>query len=207
MNRNLLYTIGVVIVLAIAIAWLLRALLKLQDGFDEKGQFDSEVTHHTEGSNPETSGGYQSFPTGMSSPTFAEKPISLKSFKISDFDSKGDGEKGSGVKMRVTTLQMLEKARSLSGIPFTINSGYRTIRHNQEVKGVPDSAHTRGYAADISATSKSKQVTMLKALYAVGFRRFGIYKTFIHVDNDPDKPTPSIWAKGGATIHYNPLNA
>ena len=200
MNRNVLITIGVVIVLAIAIAWLLRVILKLQDGFDEKGQFDSEVTHNTEG-------GYQSFPTGMSSPTFAEKPISLNYFKISDFDSKGDGEKGSGVKMRVTTLQMLEKARSLSGIPFTINSGFRTVRHNQEVKGVPDSAHTQGYAVDISAITKSKQVAMLKALHEVGFRRFGIYKTFIHVDNDPDKPTPSIWAKGGATIHYNPLNA
>ena len=74
-------------------------------------------------------------------------------------------------------------------------------------EGVPDSAHTRGYAVDISAITKSKQVTMLKALHEVGFRRFGIYETFIHVDNDPDKPTPSIWAKGGATIHYNPLNA
>ncbi len=202
MNRSLLFTIGVVVVVAVAIAWLLRVIMQLQAGFDEKGQFDSEVTHDTEG-------GYQSFPTGMSSPTFAEKPISLKYFKISDFDSKGDypGEKGSGVKMRTTTLQMLEKARAMSGIPFIINSGYRTIRHNQEVKGVPDSAHTQGYAIDISATTKAKQVTMLKALHEVGFRRFGIYKTFIHVDNDPDKPTPSIWAKGGATIHYNPLNA
>jgi len=42
-------------------------------------------------------------------------------FEISEFDSPD--EIGSGQYMQSSTLQMLDDARSIAGIPFKINSG------------------------------------------------------------------------------------
>jgi uncharacterized protein YcbK (DUF882 family) len=117
--------------------------------------------------------------------------MKLGYFHISEFDSPD--VKGSGEEMKASTLQMLDMARHLSKVPFTITSGYRTPEHNKKVKGKPDSAHLRGFAADIACTDSRSRAKMIKALLDVGFNRIGIGRTFIHVDNDPDKPKEVIW--------------
>jgi len=122
-----------------------------------------------------------------------------KYFQISEFDSPD--VPGSGKNMQHSTLLMLCEARKIAGIPFIINSGYRTKLHNQEVGGVTNSAHLIGCATDISTTSKT-QVIILKALKQAGFKRFGIYSTFIHVDNDSTKTQFTYW--GNSNI--NPFN-
>lgn len=193
-NENIILGFGLVLFITGIIWAALRG--KNNDGMDEKGIFDNEKGEATEGGIFDR--------TGTTSKTYAEQPIKLKYFKISEFDSKGKGEKGTGDKMRINTLQMLDKARETANIPFTVNSGFRTIAHNKKVGGVPNSSHTKGYAADISAESEATQIKILKALYAAGFRRFGVYSTFIHVDNDPDKPS-DLWRYGGTK--YNPLTA
>ena len=43
----------------------------------------------------------------------------------------------------------LEKVRALLGSPIHVDSGYRCPALNAAVKGVADSAHLQGYAADI----------------------------------------------------------
>ena len=43
----------------------------------------------------------------------------------------------------------LEQIRSLLGYPIHVNSGYRCPELNKSVRGVPDSAHLSGFAADI----------------------------------------------------------
>lgn len=139
--------------------------------------------------------------------TFEKHPIALQYFKIEEFDSKGAGEAGTGAKMKISTLKMLDTARGMAGRAFKINSGYRTEKHNQQEGGVADSAHTRGYAADISATSLAIQKEIAKSLYRAGFRRFGIYRTFIHVDNDPAKPSPALWTgQGLSAAPFNPAD-
>ena len=50
--------------------------------------------------------------------------MKLEYFKIREFDSPD--EVGSGDKMNTEFLEMLDCARSYAGIPFKINSGYRT---------------------------------------------------------------------------------
>ena len=90
-------------------------------------------------------------------------------------------------------MDRLNVARGLAEIPFVINSAFRCIKHNASVGGKVGSAHTRGYAADIACTSSSYRYRILKALRAVSFNRIGIYKTFIHVDSDPDKIECVTW--------------
>lgn len=130
----------------------------------------------------------------------------MKYFTYAEFDS--EGVPGSGRNMQKAFLTLLDKARDIADIPFRINSGYRTPEHNAEVGGVSDSAHTRGYAADIAYHSLENRDSMLSALYAVGFRRFGIAQSYIHVDNDPSKPSPAVWGykNGVASSKYAPLS-
>ena len=92
-------------------------------------------------------------------------------------------------------IDRLNVARGLAGIPFKINSAYRCIIHNHKIGGTVNSAHTGGYAADIACTTSATRHIVLKALRAVRFNRIGIYKTFIHVDCDPDKVKDVTWVK------------
>ena len=122
--------------------------------------------------------------------------MDLKYFKLSEFDSPD--EVGSGSNMDATFLEMLDDARGWAGIPFKITSGFRTPSHNAYVGGVQaglkskGSSHLFGYAADIACNNSSDREIILNALIEAGFRRIGIAKTFIHVDNDPDK-NPAVW--------------
>ncbi|HRI28150.1 MAG TPA: D-Ala-D-Ala carboxypeptidase family metallohydrolase [Chitinophagales bacterium] len=123
--------------------------------------------------------------------TWADNPTQVfANFKPHEFDSPD--APGSGMNMRLSTLQMLQNARNIAALPFKINSGFRTIAHNNKVKGVKNSAHTRGYAIDI-ATTTATQAKVIAALRSAGFKRIGIYKTFVHADNDPNLPTPATW--------------
>lgn len=83
---------------------------------------------------------------------------------------------------------MLDDARDLASTPFKVNSGYRCSVHNKNIKGSPTSSHLKGLAADIATPNSHTRYLILKALLNVGFKRIGIYKTFIHVDIDTDKP-------------------
>ena len=83
-------------------------------------------------------------------------------------------------------LQMLDRARHLAGVPFRINSGYRTKEHNKRVGGKANSAHLAGCAADIHCTDSRARCYILGALLEVSFNRIGIAKTIIHVDNSYD---------------------
>lgn len=111
----------------------------------------------------------------------------MQYFKLSEFDSPD--QPGSGKLMHPGFLAMMDTARSWTGLPFRITSGYRTHAHNAAVGGVPDSSHCRGYASDISIYGwpEADVVRLIANLVKVGFRRIGRAKTFVHVDNDPDK--------------------
>jgi uncharacterized protein YcbK (DUF882 family) len=115
----------------------------------------------------------------------------LKHFKLSEFDSPD--APGSGAKMQPKFLQLLDNARSLAGVAFKINSGYRTEAHNAKVKGVKGSSHCQGWAADIHCTDGSQRFLIVNALLKSGINRIGISSTFIHADCDPTKPTQVIW--------------
>jgi len=86
----------------------------------------------------------------------------------------------------------LDEARDISQIPFKINCGCRCEKHNKDVGGVTDSAHTKGLAVDISISSDSVRFSIVSALLKVGFKRVLLYDTFIHCDMDLSKPNPIL---------------
>ena len=94
--------------------------------------------------------------------------------------------------MNVDFLAKLDEAREFSGIPFIINSAYRSPSHPESIKN-PTSSHIKGLAVDISAKDSITRFKVLDALMAVGFSRIGIAGTFIHVDLDYDKSQNVIW--------------
>lgn len=122
--------------------------------------------------------------------------IKLKYFELSEFDSPD--QENSGVNMDHTFLRMLDKAREIAGISFKINSGYRSETHNLKVGGVPrsetnrGSSHLYGFAADISCTNSNHREIIVRSLIQAGFTRLGVAKSFIHVDNDPNK-VDALW--------------
>ena len=94
--------------------------------------------------------------------------------------------------MNVEFLAKLDKAREFAGIPFIINSAYRSPKHPESIKN-PTSSHIKGLAVDISVRDSVTRFKVLNALIAVGFNRIGIAGTFIHVDLDLDKSQNVIW--------------
>jgi|TARA_R110002012_G_C11419448_1_gene588042 zinc D-Ala-D-Ala carboxypeptidase len=117
--------------------------------------------------------------------------LNLKHFKLSEFDSPD--EVGSGKKMDKEFLEKLDYARHNAGIPFKINSGYRTEVRNTLVGGRFGSSHKKGLAADIGYTGSRQRYLILSALMDVGINRFGIAKTYIHCDVDKEKDQDVIW--------------
>jgi len=90
-------------------------------------------------------------------------------------------------------MERLQTARDIAGIPFKINSGWRCNTHNAEVGGVETSSHLTGHAADIQADTSQKRLIIIDALLRAGFCRMGVAKTFIHVDDDENKPQERMW--------------
>lgn len=113
-----------------------------------------------------------------------------KYFEISEFDSPD--APGSGFNMQASFINRLVTAREIAGVPFRINSGYRTPEHNRKVGGTPGSSHLTGWAADIAVKDNRERGVILNALIRAGFSRIGIGKTFLHVDSDPSK-NPAVW--------------
>jgi len=113
--------------------------------------------------------------------TSTYKPIHFKDEEIKNLD--------------VELVKMLDTARTIAGIPFHINSGFRTAEHNKKVGGVANSAHLTGKAVDLRAMNGSEIFTIVNACMQAGFKRIGINwaSKFVHVDIDMTKPNPTIY--------------
>jgi zinc D-Ala-D-Ala carboxypeptidase len=122
---------------------------------------------------------------------YIPKNLDLKYFQLSEFDSPD--EIGSGSKMNYAFIEKLDYARGNAGIPFKINSGYRTQEWNLKVGGRFGSSHKKGLAVDIGYNGSRERYLILSALMQVGITRFGIAKGFIHCDVDKSKDPDVIW--------------
>ena len=87
----------------------------------------------------------------------------------------------------------LDLAREMSGVGFTISSGYRTKSHNTKVGGISTSRHVTGDAVDILISNSSDRFKILKALIDVGFNKIGIYPDHLHVELHPDNDDSIIF--------------
>ena len=95
--------------------------------------------------------------------------------------------------MKQHTMDKLDAARELAGIPFVINSAYRSPEWEKKHDRTGTGAHTKGTAVDIRCTTDENRMKIVSACLSVGFRRIGIGKTYIHVDDDDTKMQNIIW--------------
>lgn len=122
----------------------------------------------------------------------------LKYFNFEEFDCPtliGSGlPTTDGGKMCINFLQKLDMARDLAGVPFKINSAYRTMEHNLKVGGRVGSSHAKipCKAVDIHCNNSNDRAVILHSLIKVGFKRIGIANTFLHVDSDDEK-NDAVW--------------
>lgn len=95
--------------------------------------------------------------------------------------------------MNQETLKKFDKARHIAGIPFAVNSAYRTIEHERSQGRNGQSSHTSGRAMDIRAIGGRQRFLIVNALLKAGFTRIGVHERFIHADDDPAKDQKVIW--------------
>lgn len=86
-------------------------------------------------------------------------------------------------------MQKLDDARTLCSYPFVVNSAFRSKDFEKSKGRTGSSSHCKGLAIDISCLTSVARLKMILSLLAVGFRRIGIYPTFLHVDMDTSKPS------------------
>ena len=123
--------------------------------------------------------------------------------------------------MDMTFVKKLDNARNIiekewnknnpdNRIIFRINSGYRTQVYNDTLSGsVTNSSHITGLASDVSLSGYTDEQIkiILNALVRVGLNRFGMGKTYVHVDNDKSKTNPTVWNYGIGSISIDPFTA
>lgn len=113
--------------------------------------------------------------------------IKLRYFKPSEFEKCTPS--CSIEDMSEEFLLKLDDARSICSVPFVLNSAFRSKDWEIKQGRKGTSSHCKGLAVDISCLTSVARLKMILALMAVGFRRIGIYPTFIHVDSDTSKPS------------------
>lgn len=95
--------------------------------------------------------------------------------------------------MQAETLCKLNNARHIAGIPFVLNSAYRSPAHDKAKGRSGTGAHTLGRAVDIRCNTSENRYEILTAGIAAGFTRIGIHKTFVHLDDSPNHAQGVIW--------------
>jgi len=102
--------------------------------------------------------------------------------------------KGSGSLLVVHSfIEALDMLRSFYNSPISINSSYRSPRHNALVGGAPLSRHKMGDAADIGIVGKDKEEIRRIAEKMGGWNGVGLYNSFIHLDRRERKATWGSW--------------
>lgn len=79
-------------------------------------------------------------------------------------------------------FHILQPLRDKFNVPIYINSGYRCLKLNAAVGGVPSSQHVIGQAADIIVEDK-KPIEVAKMIIEMGlpYDQIGLYDDFVHV--------------------------
>jgi uncharacterized protein YcbK (DUF882 family) len=113
-----------------------------------------------------------------------------KNFNIKEFESKDGSKMPSDIFLNMIKLaNQLQILRDYTGKAITVNSGYRSPKHNAKIGGSLSSQHLLGKAADITIEDlKPAEVFMIiNELIDMGLMLqggLGLYekKGFVHYD-------------------------
>jgi uncharacterized protein YcbK (DUF882 family) len=90
-------------------------------------------------------------------------------------------------------MRQLDAAREAAGIPFVLNSAYRSVAYEKTKGRTGTSSHCKGLAVDIRCNSDANRWKVVAALMDNGFTRIGIGRTYVHADLDRAKTQRVIW--------------
>ena len=90
-------------------------------------------------------------------------------------------------------MKRLDDCREFAGVPFIINSAYRSVEFEKTKNRSGSSMHCQGKAVDIRCITNALRYRILDALIVFGFHRIGIGTNFIHVDCGYPSSDPIIW--------------
>ncbi len=138
----------------------------------------------------------------------ARQHLKKQRFQTALFDSP-DLE-GSGRCMDPQLLLLLYRLEQHSGYPVRkhINSGARSPSWNAKVGGVSNSSHQipKCQGVDIGVVDITWRNRLIWSAKAVGFKRIGVGRTFIHLDIDPTKSQYVAWGyPKGTPAEVNPF--
>lgn len=91
------------------------------------------------------------------------------------------------------SIERLDRARHYAGIPFVVNSSYRSPAYEVSKGRSGNSAHCTGHAWDIRCLDSKSRYLIVSAALEAGFSRIGIYPRFVHLDDSADHPQKVIW--------------
>jgi uncharacterized protein YcbK (DUF882 family) len=111
-----------------------------------------------------------------------------ENFNLSELHSKDGSDMPAEVfENLVKLINKVQKLRTESGLPFKVNSAYRSEAHNKKVGGAKNSLHTKGMAIDISAPIGTELRQFLLAKRENWKGGFGLYSWGVHLDIGPER--------------------
>ena len=119
-----------------------------------------------------------------------------ENFKLSEFYKSETAKKlkidnsikGDYVKNNIKEMvhQVLQPLRDKLNKPIHINSGYRCLKLNEAVGGVPTSQHVQGQAVDITVEDmNSYEVAKAVMELYLPFDQMILYNDFVHISISP----------------------
>ena len=90
-------------------------------------------------------------------------------------------------------LSMLNNVRELVGVPMIVTSGSRCPEYNKKVGGVETSDHLTGQGTDVFCETSSMRFALIRSAIAIGFKRIGVAKDFIHLGSNNNNPRNVFW--------------
>jgi uncharacterized protein YcbK (DUF882 family) len=108
-----------------------------------------------------------------------------KDFSRNEFACKGTNCCGGSAPVHPALVWGLQELRDKAGVPLTLSSGFRCVRHNERVGGERQSQHTLGLAADVlvpEGWSAERLAELAESVQVFHEGGIGIYPTWVHVD-------------------------
>lgn len=114
-----------------------------------------------------------------------------KHFNTREFDSPDLEFSGNSISRKLVNI--LQTMRYELAQPIIINSGFRSIKHNKVVNGVPNSDHLRGTAVDIKCDSLNYKYQIVQLALKLNIRKVGVYTNHVHLSIDLTGSSPVLW--------------
>jgi hypothetical protein len=90
-------------------------------------------------------------------------------------------------------IRQLDAARASAGIPFVLNSAYRSLAWELSKGRSAKGDHPQGRGVDIRCNTSANRMKIVRALLDNGFRRIGIANTYVHAGLGKDLPQDVMW--------------